>query len=92
MYANRVLLLDSRGEARPPSQTEINKMSIIKSEVNLLTRKDVAAEVKPVFGYRGFERFVRGYVATGYGFSSEVFPRRGMAESFIKAFFRGGKQ
>ena len=66
-------------------------MSITKSEVNLLTRKDVSAEVKPVYGWRGFERFVSGYVATGYGFTSKVFPRRGMADSWIKEYFRGVK-
>lgn len=73
-----------------PSKARRNvKMSITKSEVNLLTRKDVSAEVKPVYAWCGFTRYVGGYVATGYGFSSEIFPRRGMAEAFIKAMFRG---
>ena len=64
-------------------------MSIMKHEVNLLSRKDVSAEVKAVYGWVGFDKYVAGYVATGYGFTSEVFPRRGMAESFIKEYFRG---
>ena len=63
--------------------------AINKKDVNLLTRKDVAAEVKPVYAWQGFTRYVGGYVATGYGFTSEVFPRRGMAEAYIKAMFRG---
>lgn len=66
--------------------------TINKKDVNLLTRKDVSAEVKPVYAWHGFTRYVGGYVATGYGFTSEIFPRRGMAEAFIKAMFRGANK
>jgi hypothetical protein len=63
--------------------------SINKSDVNLLTRKDASVMVKPVYAWSGWTRYVAGYVATGYGFTSKRFPRRGMADAWVKSFFRG---
>jgi hypothetical protein len=53
------------------------------------TRKDFGVEVAPVYGWVGFSRYIHGYVAKYYGAQSEVFPRRGMAESWVRANFRG---